>query len=155
MAGDEIIIREMTEADLPMVLRLERELFSDPWPVSLFREDIASPLSHPFVLQIDNEIAGYAVLWVAADEGHLTNIAVARKYQRKSIAKKLLSFILQIASEMGLTIIVLEVRPTNIPAISLYEKFGFERLAVRKNYYRNPVEDCLVMRKEITGSEPV
>jgi len=149
------LIREMTEPDLQVVSRLERELFSDPWPISIFREDIASSLSHPYVLQVDNEIAGYAVLWVAADEGHLTNIAVAQKYQRKSIAKKLLSFILKVASEMGLTLIVLEVRPTNTPAISLYEKFGFERLAIRKNYYRNPVEDCLVMRKDITGSEPV
>lgn len=155
MEEDKILIREMTEDDLAEVTRLERELFSDPWPISLFREDIASSLSHPYVLQIDNELVGYAVLWVAADEGHLTNIAVAEKYQRKSIAKKLLSFILKLASEMGLTLVVLEVRPSNVPAISLYEKFGFERLAVRKNYYRNPVEDCLVMRKDISGSEPV
>lgn len=154
MEEDNIHIRPMAEADLPVVSRLERELFTDPWPISIFREDIASTLSHPFVLQMDNEIVGYAVLWVAADEGHLTNIAVAQKYQRKSIAKKLLSYILRLASEMGLTLIVLEVRPSNMPAISLYEKFGFERLAVRKNYYRNPVEDCLVMRKEITGLRP-
>jgi ribosomal-protein-alanine N-acetyltransferase len=153
--GNDFKIRPMDFDDLPVVSRLERELFSDPWPEAIFREDIASDLSHPFVLQVNSDIAGYAVLWVAADEGHLTNIAVAVEYQRKSIAKKLLSFILRLANEMGLTLIILEVRPTNAPAISLYEKFGFEKLAVRKNYYRHPVEDCLVMRKRLTGSDPV
>jgi ribosomal-protein-alanine N-acetyltransferase len=139
----------MTEDDLPTVARLEKELFTDPWPESVFREDITSLYSHPYVLQIDNEIAGYAVLWVGVGEGHLTNIAVAKKYQRKSIAKKLLSYILRLALEMDLALIVLEVRPSNVSAIALYEQFGFEKLAVRKNYYHNPVEDCLVMRKEI------
>jgi ribosomal-protein-alanine N-acetyltransferase len=147
----DFLIREMIEADIPEVCRLEKELFTDPWPETIFREDIASSFSHPYVLHADNEVAGYAVLWVGIDEGHLTNIAVAKKYQRKSIAKKLLSFILRLAKEMDLALIMLEVRPSNTPAISLYEKYGFERLAVRKNYYRNPAEDCLIMRKEISG----
>ena len=154
MDESEILIREMTEADLGEVGLRERELFTDPWPESVFREDILSPYSYPFVLQANNEIAGYAVLWIGVDEGHLTNIAVAKKYQRKSIAKKLLSYILRLALEKGLVRIILEVRPSNTAAVSLYEAFGFERLAIRKDYYRNPVEDCLVMRKEIAGSGP-
>jgi ribosomal-protein-alanine N-acetyltransferase len=150
----DILIRDMTEADLSEVAERERELFTDPWPESVFREDIVSPYSYPFVLQANDEIAGYAVLWVGMDEGHLTNIAVAKKYQRKSIAKKLLSFILRLALDKGLVRILLEVRPSNAAAVSLYEAFGFERLAIRRDYYRNPVEDCLVMRKEISGSGP-
>lgn len=154
MGDPEITIREMTEEDLSEVVKYERELFTDPWPEAVFREDLISSYSHPYVIQLDNELAGYAILWVAVDEGHLTNIAVAPKYQRKSIAKKLLSFILRIANEMRLVQIILEVRPTNTPAIALYEQFGFEKLAVRKNYYRNPVEDCLVMRKDTSGHIP-
>lgn len=150
----EIVIREMNIDDLPEVSKCEKELFSDPWPDSVFREDIASSFGHPCVLQVNGEIAGYAILLISTGQGHLTNIAVAKKYQRKSIAKKLLSYILRLATEMGLAQIMLEVRPTNTPAISLYEKFGFIRLAVRKNYYRDPVEDCLIMGKEITGSSP-
>ena len=151
MGDPEIIIREMTEEDLPEVLKYEQELFTDSWPEAVFREDIASLYSYPYVLHVDSELAGYAVLWVAATEGHLTNIAVGKKYQRKSIAKKLISFILRFACEMKLAQIILEVRPSNAPAISLYEKFGFEKLTVLKNYYRDPIEDCLVMRKETTG----
>jgi ribosomal-protein-alanine N-acetyltransferase len=151
---NEIVIREMTVDDLFQVVRHERELFSDPWPMGVFREDINSQFSHPFVAQMDNEIVGYAVLWVGVDEGHLTNIAVARKYQRKSIAKRLLSHILRLAAEMGLAQIILEVRPSNQPAIALYRAFGFEQLSIRKHYYRRPPEDCLVMRKAIAGKQP-
>jgi ribosomal-protein-alanine N-acetyltransferase len=142
----------MTLEDIPEVIKFENELFSDPWPEGVFREDVGSEYSHPFVVQEDNEIAGYAILWVGVGEGHLTNIAVGKKYQRKSIAKKLLSYILRLAFDMGLTQIILEVRPSNAPAISLYEGFGFERLAIRKNYYHNPSEDCLVMRKLLAKS---
>lgn len=152
MAKSKPIIRPMTADDLETVVTLEKELFSDPWPLSAFLDDLASDRSHPFVVQIDTEIAAYAILWFGVDEGHLTNIAVAKKYQRKSIAKRLLSYILRFAAESGLTQIILEVRPSNTPAIFLYESFGFARLGVRKRYYRNPVEDCLVMIKDITGA---
>lgn len=151
MAKSKPIIRPMAAEDLETVVILEKELFSDPWPMSAFMDDLVSDYSHPFVVQIDTEIAGYAILWIGVDEGHLTNIAVAKKYQRKSIAKRLLSYILRFAAESGLTQMILEVRPSNTPAIFLYESFGFARLGVRKRYYRNPVEDCLVMKKEITG----
>ncbi len=151
MGSDKPIIRPMTEDDLEAVTAMEQELFSDPWPLSAFLDDVMSEYSHPFVVQMDGEVAAYAILWIGVDEGHLTNIAVGRKYQRKSIAKRLLSYILRFAAESGLTQIILEVRPSNTPAIFLYESFGFARLGVRKRYYRNPVEDCLVMKKEIAG----
>ncbi len=139
----------MTPTDVPEVVVNERELFSDPWPEQIFREDILSPYSYPLVVELDGGLVGYAVLWVGVDEGHLTNIAVVKKFQRKSIAKQLLTYILQLAASLELAQIILEVRPSNQPAIGLYESFGFERLAVRKGYYKNPVEDCLVMRKRL------
>lgn len=152
MAKNDLLIRPMTESDLDAVLVLEKELFSDPWPRTMFVEDLTSDYSHPLVVQLDSEIVGYAVLWVGVDEGHLTNIAVARKYQRKSIAKRLLTYILKLAADMELTQIILEVRLSNTPAVFLYESFGFVQLGVRKKYYQNPVEDCLVMKKKISGS---
>ena len=151
MGESKAIIRDMTMADILAVGRYERELFSDPWPEAVFREDILSSYSYPIVLELDGEIVGYAVLWVGVGEGHLTNIAVAKKHQRKSIAKQLLTYIFRLSASLELAQIILEVRPSNLPAISLYESFGFERLALRKNYYRNPVEDCLVMRKMLSN----
>ena len=147
MDSNEFVIREMTAEDVAVVVKIEKELFSDPWPESLFFEDLRSGNSHPLVVQHDNVIIGFAVLWVAVDEGHLTNIAVTKNYQRKSVARTLISYILRLAAGMKLTQIVLEVRPSNLPAISLYESFGFEPLAIRKRYYQHPVEDGMIMRK--------
>ena len=150
MAGEEYTIREMSLDDVPSVIEIERELFSDPWPDSMFYEDVRSGDSYPLVVQNDKTIIGFGILWVAVDEGHLTNMAVSKKYQRKSVAKALLSYILRLAAGMKLAQIVLEVRSSNTPAISLYESFGFKPLAIRKRYYQNPVEDALVMRKLLT-----
>jgi ribosomal-protein-alanine N-acetyltransferase len=135
--------------DLPAILTIERDLFSDPWPESVFYEDIVSGINLPIVAQLDNKVAGYAILTIEGEEGHLTNIAVAPQYQRKSIAKKLLSYILRFATGLKMRQILLEVRTSNKPAVSLYETFGFEHLAVQKSYYQSPVEDCLIMRKDI------
>jgi len=149
MDRDDLMIREMVASDVPEVVRIEKESFSDPWPESLFYDDVRSGDSYPLVVQIDNEIIAFAILWVAVDEGHITNIAVSKKYQRKSVARTLLSYILRLAAGMKLAQIVLEVRASNEPAISLYESFGFEPLAIRKRYYQHPVEDALVMRKVV------
>jgi len=150
--SDDLTIRPMTEADLPVVIEMEMDLFTDPWPLSIFQEDLVSGYSYLFVAQMDNIIVAYAILWIGVEEGHLTNIAVDRKYQRKSIAKRLLSHILSFAADMGLTQVILEVRRSNTPAISLYESFGFVHLGVRKNYYCRPAEDCLVLKKDIPGT---
>jgi len=152
---DNAKIREMTEDDLEAVSGIELDVFTDPWPRSVFLEDIASDYSHPFVVQWDNDIVAYAILWQGVDEGHLTNIAVAKNYHRKSIAQKLLSFILQFASEAGLMQVLLEVRPSNEAAIALYRKFGFINLAIRKNYYTHPREDCLMMIKYLSGETDI
>lgn len=140
-------MRPMSSADLTEILRLEKDLFSDPWPESIFRDDLRSESSYPFVVQIDKTIVAYAIFRIRAEEGHLTNIAVDKKYQRKSIAKKILSFILNLASENNLSQVFLEVRPTNKAAIALYESFGFINLAIREGYYQDPVEDCFIMQK--------
>ncbi len=144
---DKAVIREMKEADIGDVLRIEGDLFGDPWPEWVFRQEVDLKISYPFVVLIENEIAGYVILHHNDNYGHMTNLAVARKYQRKSIAKKLLSFILELAVDKNLAYLALEVRLSNKPAISLYESFGFTHLTVEKEYYQDPVEDCLVMVK--------
>ncbi|MCK5126238.1 MAG: ribosomal protein S18-alanine N-acetyltransferase [candidate division Zixibacteria bacterium] len=151
MGASDINIREMTESDLPDVMAIENDVFTDAWPISTFRHDLTAELSYLFVAQVDNEIAGYVLLLCGVTEGHLANIAVAKNYQRKSIAQKLISFILRIAQAKQLAQIILEVRPSNAAAIALYRKFGFDDWAIQKEYYSNPREDCLVMIKPLTG----
>lgn len=90
---------------------------------------------------------------VVADESHLTNIAVTPEHRRKSVAKLLLERILQIVADLDCTLILLEVRPSNREAIGFYEKYGFDLLYRRPNYYRRPIEDALVMVRHLTDNE--
>jgi len=153
----DFLIREMTENDLPAVLAIEKDLFTDPWSEGMFREDLVSNTAFPFVAEAAGQIIGYAILLIILDDGHLTNIAVGRPYQRKSVAKRIVTFILQDALARGLAQVILEVRPANTAAIALYKSFGFDVISRRKKYYRNPVEDCLVMRRRLStkdGSNP-
>ena len=142
----------MTEADIPAVMAIENELFTDPWPETIFQADVSAEFSRLWVVEIEGEIAAYTVLGLGYREGHLNNIAVTQKYQRKNIAKKLLTFILEFCTGQDFERILLEVRPSNEAAISLYRSFGFYDLAVRRRYYRDPVEDCLVMEKILSSA---
>ena len=139
----------MIPDDVFDVSRIEQELFTDPWPEFIFDENIADEDCYPFVAQLDKEIIGYTILLIHGAIGHITNLAVTQKYQRKSIAKKLISFILELAAGKLLERLALEVRLSNLPAIKLYESFGFLPWSVKEDYYRNPTEDGLIMVKDL------
>jgi len=146
----QVTIRPMVKADLKAVLPMEKELFSDPWPRSIFLDCFAQPDWHMIVAEADSAIVGYACFVVIADEGHLTNIAVARDMQRKSVANQLLDHILGQMIRRQCRYIVLEVRPSNNGAIAFYERHGFVSLYRRPNYYHSPIEDALVLIKYLT-----
>ena len=140
-----IRLREMTRADLPEVSRLEREIFSDPWPFSAFEDVIKEPDWGGLVAESDNTIIAYATFLIVDVESHLTNIAVDPSQRRKSVAKQLLDRIFTIVKERKCEFLLLEVRPSNAEALAFYELYGFRVLYQRPNYYRRPVEDALVM----------
>lgn len=142
---DSIIIREMVGADLSQVMDMERDIFPDPWPTSAFEEQFSSDEWTSIVAIKDNIVIGYACYLVVGDEAHLTNIAVAKTYRRKSVAKRLLEPILEVVKEKGCEFILLEVRPSNEAAIAFYESFDFRELYKRQRYYKSPIEDALVM----------
>jgi ribosomal-protein-alanine N-acetyltransferase len=135
----------MVEADLTRVTALERELFSDPWSEIAFREGLNEPGWECLVAQVDNEIVAYACVVIIDVEAHLTNIAVAQAFQRKSVAKQLLKHILRVVKEAQCQYLLLEVRPSNTGAVDFYRKHGFHQMYRRPGYYRNPPEDALVM----------
>ena len=145
-----VTVRPMVRGDLPEVMILERQLFSDPWPLSVFTDSLTQPDWYMVVAEADRAVVGYACFIIIADEGHLTNIAVARSWQRKSVAKQLLDHILQQMIRQECRYIVLEVRPSNTGAIAFYERHGFVTLYRRPNYYHSPVEDALVLIKYLT-----
>lgn len=141
----DVRIREMTESDLADVVRLERKIFPDPWPLSAFAELVSSENPGIIVGESNGDIVGYASYYVVENESHLTNIAVDPEHRRKSVAKRLLQNILRIVQERGCDRILLEVRPSNVGAIAFYEKHGFRLLYRKPSYYRRPIEDAQIM----------
>lgn len=139
-------ITPMTAAHLPQVAALEKECFpADPWSEELFRAALDDPRAAILLAEGESgEILGYAVLFTVLDEGNLDNIAVAPACRRQGVADALLGAIVGFGREHLLTL-TLEVRASNTPAISLYEKYGFVAVGQRKNYYTDPKEDAVLM----------
>ncbi|MDH3891628.1 MAG: ribosomal protein S18-alanine N-acetyltransferase [candidate division Zixibacteria bacterium] len=140
-----VTIRPMVEEDLPLVGRMEQQLFSDPWSISAFAEALTEPSWGALVAEIDGLVVAYACYLIIDVEAHLTNIAVAEGYRRKSVAKHILDRILRIVTEAKCECLLLEVRPSNVEAVAFYRKHDFHQLYRRPNYYQNPVEDAQVM----------
>ena len=138
----------MTAAHLPQVAALEKVCFpADPWSESLFRAALECPDTAPTLLVAEKEdgaVLGYAVLSSVLDEGNLDNIAVAPHCRRRGVADALLSALISFG-RISLSVLFLEVRASNLPAIALYEKHGFVSVGRRKNYYETPREDALLM----------
>lgn len=145
----EIEIRPMAKSDIGAVISIENEVFTDPWPDEAFHEGLTFAEHQFIVAQRDSEVIGYAAYFVQMGEARITNIAVAPDYRRKSIAKKLINYILEIVGKTDCLYIFLDVRPSNQAAIDLYRKFGFEKAYIRPDYYESPPEDAMVMVRRI------
>lgn len=140
-----MIIREMTEKDIDGVLTVENESFSTPWTKRLFYDEVANPHTIYYVCCENDEIVAYGGMWHVADEGQITNIAVRRAARQRGIGSKILKSLISWAREREIAVIGLEVREKNENALSLYKKNGFEAVGRRRNYYKNPTEDAILM----------
>lgn len=147
----DIRIRTMTAEDLAWVAEVEAESFDDPWSEALFASELEErEQNYPRIALHRGGRAGYLVSWFVADEVHLGNIAVAPQMRGKGIADALLDDLIREGKLRGSSYIVLEVRTSNDPAIRLYERYGFEVMAVRRGYYQNNGEDALIMIRTLT-----
>ncbi|WP_281186216.1 ribosomal protein S18-alanine N-acetyltransferase [Actinomadura kijaniata] len=145
-----VLLRPMTEADLPAVHALERELFpEDAWSMEMLREELADQprTRHYVVAEADGGIVGYAGLAVAADQGDVQTIGVRADQRGKGLGAALLTALLDEAAKRGADEVFLEVRADNPAARRLYERFGFERVGLRKRYYQPSGVDAVVMRR--------
>ena len=128
-----------------MIDTMERKIFPDPWSQNAFSEALAEDSWGALVAESEGEVVAYACYLIIDVEAHLTNIAVAESYRRKSVAKQLLDHILRIVTDAKCELLLLEVRPSNVEAVAFYRKHSFHQLYRRPNYYQNPVEDAQVM----------
>ena len=138
-------IRRMTLEDLNDVAELEQQIFVDPWSRKSFEFEVSNnQFSFPLILEDQNKIVGYAVIWRIYEEFHIANLAILPEHQGKKFGKFFLQQILKNTDECKYAI--LEVRESNHKAIKLYEKFGFRVIMKRVKYYKNG-ETALVMQK--------
>ena len=140
-----IEIVRMNESHVSAVAELERQNFSEPWPDIAVRGELTNKLALWLVALEDGEVVGYVGSQTVLQEADMMNIAVADSHRRRGIAKMLVEELIRLLDAYQLT---LEVRASNAPAISLYEALGFRQVGLRKNYYRKPKEDALILRKE-------
>ena len=131
---------------LPEIAALERACFSTPWSeesLAMLTEDG----NVGFYVRIDGVVVGYGGMQCVLDEGQITDIAVHPDYRRRGIAAAILAAMIDYGRSNGLSVFFLEVRVSNAPAIALYrDRFGFETLGTRRNFYQNPKEDAWNMR---------
>lgn len=142
-------IRRMRSADLPRVMEIELATFTMPWGESTFRGLLRRKDSDLLIAEVKGAVAGYAVFWAVLDQGELGNVAVDEAARGQGIGSKLVEAILERALDRGVREVFLEVRKSNVRAQELYKAFGFDEVGQRRNYYLQPREDAIVMKKEL------
>ena len=138
----------MTADHVSQVAALEAICFIDPWSEKSVASELNNPLSLWLVALDGDRVAGYVGSQSVLGESDMMNVAVHPDYRRRGIAEQLCLALVEALKEKGNHCLTLEVRSSNEPAKALYERLGFGQIGLRKNYYRNPREDALILRKE-------
>ena len=141
-------IETMTAAHVPQIAELETLCFSDPWSEASIASELQNDLSYWLVAMEGDKVAGYVGSQTVLGETDMMNIAVHPEFRRQGIAEALVSALEEALKARGSHCLTLEVRGSNAPARALYDKMGFAHIGTRRNYYRNPKEDALILRKE-------
>lgn len=138
-------LRAMTEADLPAVMAIENAIYAFPWTPGNFCDSLAAAYAC-WTYLCDGELIGYAVLMQAADEAHLLNLSIAAAWQRQGYGSRLLRCVCERARAGGARLLLLEVRPSNLAALRLYQRHGFQQVGLRRAYYPDAGgrEDALI-----------
>ena len=135
----------MEECHIAGISEVERQCFREPWSSDALREELGRGI---FLAAVEGGVvAGYVGCQTVLDEGYVTNVAVLPAFRRQGIAGALIAELLRRAE--GLSFVTLEVRASNAAAIALYEKYGFEPVGTRRGFYRQPVEDALLMTRRL------
>ncbi len=138
-------IEKMTSAHLLQVAEIEKICFADPWSEDAFKDELSNSSAFYFTAEETGKVIGFGGLHKVLDEGYITNIAVLPEYRKGGVGSKILSAIVDCCRDLGLSFVSLEVRVSNLAAIKLYQKYGFENQGTRKSFYSHPTEDAYIM----------
>lgn len=143
-----MMIVNMNADHVRPVAELEKLCFADPWSERSVESELNNQLSLWLVAVEDGSVVGYIGSQTVMGESDMMNVAVHPDHRRKGIAETLISELMEALKRRQSQCLTLEVRASNEPAKQLYEKLGFVQVGKRPNYYRNPKEDALILRKE-------
>lgn len=147
-------LMRMDDSHLDEVLEIERMSYTNPWLEESFRHELEkNAFSRPRVaitLDEPRRVAGYCVSWIVFEQLHIQNVAVHPRHRRVGLARHLLHRALAEGMECGVRSAQLEVRRSNVVALKLYESLGFCEVGERKNYYSRPIEDAVLLRRELS-----
>jgi len=143
-------LRPMTELDLDSVMAIELKVYDFPWTRGIFRDCLHVGYCC-WVYQLEAEVVAYGVMSVGAGEAHVLNLCVRPEAQRQGVGRALLGHLLEVAREHKADTILLEVRPSNKPALGLYHVLGFNEVGTRRAYYPTAVgrEDALILARSV------
>lgn len=143
-----ILIKEMSSEHIGQVAELEGLCFADPWSEKSIASELENPLAKWLVALDGERVVGYVGSQTVMDETDMMNLAVHADHRRQGIGESLIQALVILLKENGSRQLTLEVRSSNHAARELYGKMGFTQAGLRRNYYANPKEDALILRKE-------
>ena len=147
-----ITFRKMHAADLDAVMQNETRAYAFPWTRGTFSDCMDKDQYSMHVVSEADEIIGHGVLSVAAGDAHLLNVCIARDYQGEGRGRALVRYLLELAAQRGAQMVFLEVRPSNVAALALYQSLGFVEVGTRRDYYPAHLghEDAQVMALDLS-----
>lgn len=144
-----INIFPLTKEYIPFCVDLDKECFSEPWSEGQFLESLENEFSLFLVAEWDGNFAGFISVYIIFEEAQILNIAVSPVFRGKEIGKALILEAEKLAKEKNVKKLTLELRETNFSAKALYDKCGFTIDGMRKNFYSHPIENAILMSKEV------
>ena len=142
-------IRRMTNEDCVSVAEIESASFSVPWSLKAFTETVEKENFRYFVAEEEGEILGYCGFLHVLDEAEIPNVCVKESARKRGIGKQMMTVLIEEAEKLGIVMLFLEVRESNLAARRLYKSLGFVENGVRKNFYEHPVEHAVLMNKTL------
>ncbi len=148
----EVQIRPMMEIDLGEVAVIEQKSYAFPWSENIFRDCLRVGYTCR-ALDLAGQVIGYGVMSLGAGEAHILNVCVREEFRSRGFGRRLLEHLLERATASGVAEAFLEVRPSNLSAIRLYQHLGFEQIGIRRGYYQatDGREDAIVLKRDLTA----
>jgi len=144
-----VAIRAAREEDLEALVALEEASFTGPWSAAMLAEELRRELAWVEVAEMDGRVVGYSCVWKVVDTCHLLRVATAPELRRQGVGRALLLRLEARARAAGLREVELEVASRNAPAIALYRALGYVEVGRRRAYYRDPIDDALLMSRAL------